>query len=203
MDSCGMGFEQKGGESTMASAAKEWRNRRGHAVYGDLAYDLDRELRERELRHAGEAAPHAKPVAQPRVRSAVHAQVRQRQRQRLSVLTALGFCAAAGLAVLVLMSYIQLMGISNSVVSLKSQLEDLKSENVTLTAQYERMFDLNTVQEAAEAAGMSKPSSSQIYYIDLSDGDSVVVYQEEKLSLLDKLVQTVKDGVQTVMEYLD
>lgn len=103
-----------------------------------------------------------------------------RERQKLSVLTVLGFGAAAALAVLVLMSYIQLMGISNSVVSLKSQLEDLETENVTLTTQYERMYDLNTVQEAAEAAGMSKPSGSQIYYIDLSDGDSAVVYQQKE-----------------------
>lgn len=186
----------------MASAAKEWRNHHhNRSTYGDLAYDLDRELRERELRHAGEAPPHAKPVEQPRVRSAVHTQVRQRQ--KLSILTSLGFCALAGLAVLVLMSYIQLMGISSSVVSLKSQLEDLKTENVTLTTQYEKMFDLSTVQAAAEAAGMSKPSSSQIYYIDLSDGDSAVVYQKEKTSAWDWLVQSVQDGVRKIVEYFD
>ena len=33
----------------MASAAKKLRYRQGGAVYGNLAYDLDRELREREL----------------------------------------------------------------------------------------------------------------------------------------------------------
>ena len=140
---------------------KELRYSNRNAVYGDLAYDLDRELRERQFRHAGEAPRQLQAAKElPQVRRATRVQTRERQ--KLSVLTVLGFGAAAALAVLVLMSYIQLMGISNSVVSLKSQLEDLETENVTLTTQYERMYDLSTVQEAAEAAGMSKPSGSQI-----------------------------------------
>ena len=126
-----------------------------------------------------------------------------RERQKLSVLTVLGFGAAAALAVLVLMSYIQLMGISNSVVSLKSQLEDLETENVTLTTQYERMYDLSTVQEAAEAAGMSKPSGSQIYYIDLSDGDSAVVYQQKEPDVLSRLLTSLHHGVYAVVEYFE
>ena len=129
--------------------------------------------------------------------------VQTRERQKLSVLTVLGFGAAAALAVLVLMSYIQLMGISNSVVSLKSQLEDLETENVTLTTQYERMYDLSTVQEAAEAAGMSKPSGSQIYYIDLSDGDSAVVYQQKEPDVLSRLLTSLHHGVYAVVEYFE
>lgn len=174
----------------MASAAKELRYSNTGMVYGDLAYDLDRELRERQFRHAGEA-PRQRQAAKelPQVRRATRVQTRERQ--KLSVLTVLGFGAASALAVLVLMSYIQLMGISNSVVSLKSQLEDLETENVTLTTQYERMYDLNTVQEAAEAAGMSKPSGSQIYYIDLSDGDSAVVYQQKEPDVLSRLLTSL------------
>lgn len=155
------------------AAARELRYNSRSAVYGDLAYDLDREVRERALRHAGEAPRHqtaveAVPKAKPRVRSLSKAQVRQRQ--KVSVLSVLGVGAAIGLAVMVLMGYIQLTIISDEVVSLQNQLEELQTENVTLTAQHEQMFDLATVKEVAEAAGMSKPSSSQIYYIDLSEG---------------------------------
>ena len=186
----------------MASAAKELRYSNTGMVYGDLAYDLDRELRERQFRRAGEA-PRQRQAAKelPQVRRATRVQTRERQ--KLSVLTVLGFGAAAALAVLVLMSYIQLMGISNSVVSLKSQLEDLETENVTLTTQYERMYDLNTVQEAAEAAGMSKPSGSQIYYIDLSDGDSAVVYQQKEPDVLSRLLTSLHHGVYAVVEYFE
>ena len=196
--------EQKEGPSL--AAARELRYNSRSAVYGDLAYDLDREVRERALRHAGEAPRHqtaveAVPKAKPRVRSLSKAQVRQRQ--KVSVLSVLGVGAAIGLAVMVLMSYIQLTIISDEVVSLQNQLEELQTENVTLTAQHEQMFDLATVKEVAEAAGMSKPSSSQIYYIDLSEGDSAVVYQQEESNLLSRLLTSLNHGIYAVVEYFE
>ena len=174
------------------AAARELRYNSRSAVYGDLAYDLDREVRERALRHAGEAPRHqtaveAVPKAKPRVRSLSKAQVRQRQ--KVSVLSVLGVGAAIGLAVMVLMGYIQ--------------LTELQTENVTLTAQHEQMFDLATVKEVAEAAGMSKPSSSQIYYIDLSEGDSAVVYQQEESNLLSRLLTSLNHGIYAVVEYFE
>ena len=196
--------EQKEGPSL--AAARELRYNSRSAVYGDLAYDLDREVRERALRHAGEAPRHqtaveAVPKAKPRVRSLSKAQVRQRQ--KVSVLSVLGVGAAIGLAVMVLMGYIQLTIISDEVVSLQNQLEELQTENVTLTAQHEQMFDLATVKEVAEAAGMSKPSSSQIYYIDLSEGDSAVVYQQEESNLLSRVLTSRNHGIYAVVEYFE
>ncbi len=185
----------------MASAAKDLRYNHRNAVYGSLAYDLDRELRERELGHAGEA-PLQREVAleRPKVRSVSKVQVRQRQ--HLSAFSVVGFAAVAALAVLVLMSYIQLTALSSETVALKKQLSALETENVTLTAQYERMFDRNSVKEAAEAAGMSKPSS-QIYYIDLSDGDSAVVYQQAEPGVLSRLLTSLHHGFYTVVEYFN
>ena len=190
----------------MASAARELRYS-GYssrsAVYGDLAYDLDREVREHTLRHAGEARrqPREESMARPQVRRV--SQVQVRQKQKLSVFSLLGFGAVAALAVLVLMSYIQLTELSSQVVELKSQLSTLQTENVTLTAQYERMYDLETVKAAAEAAGMGKPSNSQIYYIDLSDGDNAVVYQKEEPDVLSRLLTSLNHGIYTVVEYFD
>ena len=175
------------------AAARELRYNSRSAVYGDLAYDLDREVRERALRHAGEA---------PRHQTAVEA-VPKAKPQKVSVLSVLGVGAAIGLAVMVLMGYIQLTIISDEVVSLQNQLEELQTENVTLTAQHEQMFDLATVKEVAEAAGMSKPSSSQIYYIDLSEGDSAVVYQQEESNLLSRLLTSLNHGIYAVVEYFE
>ena len=59
------------------------------------------------------------------------------------------------------------------------------------------------VKEAAEAAGMSKPSGSQIYYIDLSEGDSAVVYRQEEASVLSRLLTSLNHGVYAVVEYFD
>ena len=170
------------------AAARELRYNSRSAVYGDLAYDLDREVRERALRHAGEA---------PRHRTAA------RPRQRVSPLVLCAVGALAAMAVVLVMGYIQLTIISDEVVSLQNQLEELQTENVTLTAQHEQMFDLATVKEVAEAAGMSKPSSSQIYYIDLSEGDSAVVYQQEESNLLSRLLTSLNHGIYAVVEYFE
>ena len=190
------------------AAARELRYESRRAVYGDLAYDLDREVREHALRHAGEAPRHPaaeKPAAPARPRARVRSLTREqvRQHQKVSVLSFIGVCAAIGLAVLVLMGYIQLTAISSEVVDLQNQLKELQTENVSLTAQHEQMFDMSTVKEVAEAAGMSKPSGSQIYYIDLSEGDSAVVYQQEETNVLSRLLTSLNHGIYAVVEYFD
>lgn len=186
----------------MATALRELRYSHPSATYGDLAYDLERELRERQLSHAGEMPrqrEHA--AAAPQVRSVTR--VRVRERQRISFMAVLGFAAVTALAALTLMCYVQLTGISSDVVSLRKELNQLQAENVTLVAQYERMFDLATVKEAAEAVGMGKPSSGQTYYIDLSGGDSAVVYQQKEDGLLTRILTSFNHGVYAVVEYFD
>lgn len=180
----------------MASAARDLRYR--PSVDGSLARDLDWAVRERELRHAGEAPRH-----QEREREQVRAlpKVQVRQRQRIPVLAVLGFTAVLGMAVAVLMGYIQLTVLSSDTVALKEELETLETEHVMLTAQYERMFDLANIREAAETAGMSKPSASQICYLDISGGDSVVIYEKEEPGLLDRLKETLSHSVYAVVEY--
>ena len=104
----------------MASAAKDLRYRSGRApsVDGNLARSLDWEVRERELRHAGETPRRREAVQEkPKVRSLPKVQLRQAQ--RVSVLAVLSAAAVAALAVLVLMNYIQLTVLSNGVVELR------------------------------------------------------------------------------------
>ena len=161
----------------MASAAKDLRYRSEYSVNGSLARDLDWEIRERQLRHAGEL-PRQNTVAQPQPKRRTaqkvktETKVQLRERQEVSYAAIAGFALVLGLAVMVLMSHIQLTSLSNETVKLKNELSQLQTENVSLTTQYERMFDLTTVKAAAEKAGMSKPSNSQICYVDLS-GDGI------------------------------
>lgn len=189
----------------MASAARDLRYRNSRAVSGSLAYDLDYAVRERELRHAGEA-PRRQETAREKPRAKVHAAPRVQVREQempVSLFTIAGIAAAIGMAVLLLMCYTQLTALSADTVALQSQLSALETENVVLTAEYEQMFDLATVKEAAEAAGMTKPGNSQIVYIDLSGGDSAVVYQKEDPSLLSRLLASLNHGVYAVVEYFD
>ena len=185
----------------MAATARELRYRQSErAVDGSLARDLDWAVRERELRHAGEAPRHQEQVRQqPKVHAAPKVLVRERQ--QVSLFSLLGFAAVAGLAVLVPMSYIQLTALASDTVALKKQLSTLETEHATLTAQYEQMFDLTTVREAAEAAGMTKPSTSQICYLDMAGGDSAIVYQQEEPSVLSSVLTSLNHGVYAVVEY--
>ena len=182
----------------MASAARDMRYRGKQAVNGSLAYDLDYAVRERALRHAGEA-----PKAREKAKVYEAPRVLLRARQVVSPLAVLSVAAIMGLALLVLMSYVQLTMLSADTVKLQSQLEELESENVALTAQYQRMFDMASVKEAAEAAGMSKPSSTQMSRLDLSEGDSAVAYQQKEPGLFSRILSSLHGGVYAVVEYFD
>lgn len=122
--------------------------------------------------------------------------------QSAPVVAIVGLLAVAMMAVMMMVSYVELTDLSTQVTSLRADLSVLESENITLTTAYEQMFDLTTVKEAATAEGMTKPSSSQIYYIDLSGGDSAVVYETpEKISTVDRLFNIVADRMDTMVAY--
>ena len=188
----------------MAAAAQELRYRKTGYTDGSLAHDLDWAVLERELSHAGETPRHQEQeVARPQSKVQTQAKVLVRERQRVAPLTVLGFSAAIVMAVMVLLCCIQLTALSAETVTLKSQLSVLKTEHVTLTAEYERMFDLASVKEAAENAGMTKPGTSQICYIDLSESDNAVVYQFEEPGVLARTLTSLRHGVYAVVEYFD
>lgn len=182
----------------MAAAARDMRYRGRQTVNGSLAYDLDYAVRERELRRAGEA-----PKAREKAKVYETPHVLVRARQYVSPLALLSVAAIMGLALLVLMNYVQLTLLSAETVELQSQLEELETENVSLTAQYQRMFDMASVKEAAEAAGMSKPSGTQMSRLDLSAGDSAVAYRQKEPGLIRRLLSSLHGGVCAVVEYFD
>lgn len=190
----------------MASAAKDLRYRNEYPLSGNLARDLDWEVKERQFRHAGEA-PRGEPQPQTQTRTIRRAKaescVQVREKERVSLVTLAGFAVVLGLAVMVLMNYIQLTVLSADTVALKNELAQLQTENVSLTTQYEQLFDLTSVKEAAAAAGMTKPSNSQICYVDLSGGDSAVVYQQEETSVLTRVLTSLGHSVYAVVEYFD
>ena len=50
---------------------------------------------------------------------------------------------------------------------------------------------------------MAKPGSGQVYYIDLSEGDSAVVYQQKEANILSRLLTSLNHGIYAVVEYFD
>ena len=111
----------------------------------------------------------------------------------------IGVVVLLAMVVVLMLGYVTLTDVSGSVSSIKRQISDLDEQHVALLTEYEKTFDLATIKAAAEAAGMSKPTSGQIQYIDLSGSDSVTLYKAEGSAggLLDK----AKDGWAYVLEY--
>ena len=203
-EACGSSASAGKEETAVASATRELRYKNRSAVNGSLAYELEWEDRERELRHAGEA-PLFQEETRTRQTAKVHtaAKVQVREAQHVSATSVLGVAAVICMALLVLASYINLTVISAETVDLQQELVELETENVALTARYEQMFDMTTVKEVARAAGMDKPSSSQVCYIDLTGGDHAVVYQQEEPSVLDRMLETLHRGVCAAVEYFN
>ena len=82
-------------------------------------------------------------------------------------------------AALLLLSYVQYTVLNGEMVSLRNEMSSLQKENATLSAQYEKVFDMETIQ-AAVGSTMVRPTNDQVVYIDLSEPDTVVVYGEEE-----------------------
>lgn len=174
------------------------RRRPQTTTYGNLAYDLDSLARQRQLEDAGVMPQRqSQPQAAPRRRSVPRAQVRP----HASPVTAACIAVLVGLVMMLMLGYVQLTKTGAEISRLKGQLNDLNSEHVQLVTTYERTFDLTTIKEVAEAAGMAKPTAGQIEYIDLSGDDSAVVYRTEAEDAIHELYATAQASLAGLWEY--
>ena len=173
------------------------RRRNMTMIYGSLAYDLDTLARERQLEEAGEM-PERSGAPQPKAQPRRHPQAQAKTRP--SPLLVGGIVLVCALVMVLLLGYVQLTVVSNDVVTIKDQLTTLQEEHVALVTEYEKTFDLATVKAAAEEAGMSKPTSGQVQYIDLSGSDTAVVYGDEP-GVVEKAISSIKGGAQFIWEY--
>ena len=171
------------------------RRRPNTMVYGNLAYDLDTLASQRQLEEAARPERQSQPQQAPRHRTAA------RPRQRVSPLALCAVGALAAMAVVLVMGYIQLTAVTGSISDLQEQVSQLEDQRVSLVMDYERTFDMAKIKEAAEAAGMKKPTAGQVEYVELGGGSKAEVYQAESDSLLSQLTRSVKNGVGALVEY--
>lgn len=119
-----------------------------------------------------------KPRVRPRERALTRAHVQVREAGQVSPFAVIGFLAVGVFAALLMLSFVQYTVLTDEVVALRGQLNSLETEQATLSAQYEKVFDMERIQ-AAVGDTMTRPSSDQVEYIDLSEPDSVVIYGRE------------------------
>lgn len=176
-------------------------------VDGNLARRLDSQELERRLERSGQLdfdqQYHRRKETRAEILSRRRAKVKAaiRPAQKVSAAAVLGFAGVAVMMVALLLCYVRVNTISRSIVEMKTEIEALKVEQVSLLTQYEQSFDLASVKEAAEAAGMTPPSDSQIYYIDLPGEDQAVSYSGEDVNMLDRFFASLGWDVYAVVEY--
>ena len=183
----------------MASATAQRRNRsiQPRGTYGNLAYA---QPAARPLERGGAEVLRPQPKVRPRERALTRPKVRVREAGQISVFAVVGFLAVGVFAVLLMLSTVQLTMVSDEVVSLRSELSSLQSEEAKLMAQYELAFDPSTIEERVTADGsMVKPAAGQIYTLDLSESDSVVYYDQESTG--GSLLDTGRDMIDGALSY--
>lgn len=176
--------------------------RRRQYSYGNVAYDMDYMGNVAVEGGTAERVRQPQPLVRPKERVRSREKVQVREQQKVSLFAITGFLAVAAVAVLVLMSYIQLDAANTQVVSLRSELSGLQKEEARLTAQYEQAYDLHSIEAALVADGsMSKPTAGQIVYMDLSEPDSVTMYGQDEANTLAASAQQVKQALGSAVEY--
>ena len=191
--------------ASVRSTKRRYYNTPG-VVNGNLARELSSHELERRLERSGELAPDEYYVRRKESQSDILARRRAkvkavRPAQKVSPLAVIGFSGVAVMMVALLLCYIRINAISSSIVDMKEQISALEVEQVSLLTRYEQAFDLATVKEAAQAAGMRQPDDSQIYYIDLPGEDQVVSYGSEDTSVLSRFFAAVGRNIYAAVEY--
>lgn len=184
-------------------AANRRRSTTAYRTYGSVAYApaydgsaVRAPRREEELQRS--PAPY--PKRREQVRKHERPKVQVRQAGAVAPFAVIGFLAVALFAAMLVTSYAQLTVANDEMVRLRRELSDLKSYNTSLTAQYEKVFDLATIQ-AAVGDTMVQPTADQVVYIDLSDPDTVTVYRDAAPSFLLSLLGGVGDLFDGIIEY--
>lgn len=127
-----------------------------------------------------------------------------REQQRVSLLAIAGFVMVAMLAVAVLASYVQLNNVYARTVAAQSTLTQLESDYAKLEAQDQEIFDNERLSKAASKAHLVKPGMNQQVYVELSDPDNAVVYQQgDGVPVLERAVRGLRAFLSGVGEYFN
>lgn len=189
----------------MPAARKQTTKRtyRGPAVQGNLALsEARRRLEDTGRMDFDQVYRRAPDTRSDRIaRERREARAALRPAQHVSAATVCASAAVSVLVVVLLVCYAQLNAVSVHVVAMKSEIDALEVERVRLLTEYERDFDLASVNEKARADGMDLPGESQIYYIDLPGQDQAVSCAGQDEGTLDRFAERLRQSVDTAVAY--
>lgn len=152
--------------------------KRNYKTYGSVAYAPDKIDAPRKARQP-QSPGHARPERRPTQRPLTRKRVEVREAGAISLDAIVGFLCAGALAAMVMNGYAQLTTSSDQVVQLRQELQKLEAEKQLLSAQYEKHFDIQRIEETL-GNEMMRPTSDQVVYIDLSQPDVVTVFGKDE-----------------------
>lgn len=107
------------------------------------------------------------------------ADIQVREQGAVAPVSVIGMMLVAVLAAAVIGLRVQLNEVNTQVSACSTQLAALKKEEASLLTQYEQTFDMGGIESDMTAAGrMNKPSSSQTHYLELSEPDNTIVFED-------------------------
>ena len=153
------------------------------AVFGSLAYDYRNPFLEPgdqpqyEEREEVAVAP---PIEETVVAEQTKTHAVAQPKQAIAPFAVIGYACAAVLLVISLFARIQVMTVSDGIVDLQEQLEELETEKSKLLIDYESAFNLNDVETyATTVLGMQTPKDDQVCYVDGSSPDKAEIVESD------------------------
>ena len=110
-------------------------------------------------------------------RKALRAKTRQNRAQAVlnAVVTALAIAAATGIVLLMIVSRVRITQINNDIAALEDEISILQSENVRLKGEIVAIASAESVENYAQANGMTKVEQHQVRYFSVDDTDSAEI----------------------------
>jgi len=136
---------------------------------GNVAYDLSRFDRRRIVREAVEL----ERLEEQEMKKPVRAPM---PKAKISYMTILSYIAVSAIAAVMLMSFVNLLELTDQTAKKKEELVVLQNENIRLNAEMEKRYSLGDIESyATNTLGMIKADRSQVEYIELDSPDTITM----------------------------
>ena len=161
---------------------------------GSAAYDLHN--------YYGSAAPQIERRGLPEERPLPREEQRTKAKVAVAPVSVFGLLVSVCMLILVVFGYVQLYEATEHVSSLKSQLSDLRQEQVVLESLYEGGIDLDYIEAQAGVMGFAVPEREQIVYLNLVGSDKAEIYTVHKENVVERVLHAIENSAGGLVEYL-
>ncbi|MFI3227276.1 MAG: hypothetical protein R3Y09_07690 [Clostridia bacterium] len=160
------------------------------SVYGNTA-------RKRVYEYQPEEKTEYKTQVKLETKMSKKARVRLLKLCNIALVLTIATCAFS-----LLYSYTKVTVLTKEISTLSSQLEVLQSQEISLNAQIDQMFNLETVEEyAINTLGMIKLDQNQIEQVHIQNTDVIESYDDVSTSQI--ILNQVKNIFTSVWEYIN